>query len=259
MTSNARLDGYLSQIRDLPFTETERRYLICSSPRCGSTLFGQMLFDTNVMGDPLEYLNPAYAAAFFRRFPGHSNSVADVLRRLEVLRTGASGNFGLQLHFSHFHALFPDDKSKAGFLDRFDKLVFMRRRDKLAQAASLCRATRSGLWSSLEEDMRREAGTPSQDGNDELIPTEFTNTLAAIVAQDLGWENLLAGTKRAIMTVFYEDLIADWPGQCARVISWLGGDVSEEDVPTQALRKQAAASDLSLLKVAEYLGCILPR
>ena len=163
MSKSTRLDQYLSPARDSQGGVRPRlRYLRCSSPRCGSTLFGQMLFDSGVMGDPLEYLNPSYAAAFFRRFPGHSNSVDAILSTLEGLRTAPSGLFGMQLHFSHFQTLYPDDAAKRQFLARFDRLVFMRRRNKFAQAASLYRATHTGLWSSLEEDIRQAAGIRSQ-------------------------------------------------------------------------------------------------
>ena len=79
MPGTARLDYYLSHARD--FSESYRvnqRYLICTSPRCGSTLFGQMLYDTRKMGDPLEYLNPNYLAAYFRRFGGEGDSICNI-------------------------------------------------------------------------------------------------------------------------------------------------------------------------------------
>lgn len=256
MTANIRLDQYLSKARDRRWhADTERRYLICSSPRCGSTLFGQMLFDTGAVGDPLEYLNPAYVAAFFRRFPTHSNNVEDILATLQRLRSGPSGLFGVQIHFSHFNGIFPKEEIKIQFLRTFEHFIFIRRRNKLAQAASLYRADNSGVWSSLEEDIRVANGLQVPETDNAISATGLTRALASVVSQDEGWESLLTSLGIPFLTVFYEDLIADWNVQCAKAIAWLGEQVAAEDVPPPGLRRQGVDDDASLLSILDYLGC----
>lgn len=254
-----RLDYYLSVERDFPQTEIAGiRYLICSSPRCGSTLFGQMLRDTGIMGDPLEYLNPEYLDAYFRRFGGNQDSIHNIISRLEKIRTSPNGNFGLQLHFRHFAQIFgdPDSAAALSFLRGFDRVLFIRRLDRIGQALSLYRARTTGIWSSLEADFR-------QLSNDHAAvvatpvpfdPLRLTQALQGIIMQDIEWQNLLQRHQIPHLEICYEELVQNWSSQCKRAIAYLGSEISAGNIPAQKLRKQAQVGDPLRNQLLEYMG-----
>lgn len=254
-----RLDYYLSAERDFPQAEIMGlRYLICSSPRCGSTLFGQMLRDTEMMGDPLEYLNPEYIDAYFRRFGGTQDCIENILSRLEKIRTSPNRNFGLQLHFRHFAQIFKNSDAPAAiaFLKGFDRVLFIRRRDRIGQAVSLYRARTTGIWSSVEADFRQPHNGYAMASATPVAfdPLRLTEALVGIVAQDIGWQNLLQRKQIDHLEICYEDIIENWPTQCSNVLSYLGLDVDEAGVPKKNLRKQSDQDDSLRAQLLKYLG-----
>lgn len=267
MHDNSRLDYYLSAERDFPPTQRPGiRYLICTSPRCGSTVFGQMLFDTGCMGDPLEYLNPSYLGAYFRRFGGNNDTIDNVMARLQSLRTSPNGNFGLQLHHAHFRSLFAEQELTAGirFLNSFDRVLFLRRRDRLRQATSLFRARKTGLWSSLEADFRRaddHSGSASnqtlhQDNWNSVAfdPGGLSQALQRVISQDAGWHDLLQQQAIEHHEIYYEDLVADWQPQCSKALSFLGVKIAEHEVPEPKMQKQSAGRDLLREQFLKHIG-----
>ncbi len=254
----SRLDYYLSPQRDFPKVECANfRYLICSSPRCGSTLLGQMMYDTKIMGDPLEYFNPSYLNAYFRRFGGNEESVEGIVSKLETIRTSPNGKFGIQIHFRHFVDLFKSAESPAAvdFLNSFDRIIFMRRHDRMAQAISLYRARTTGIWSSLENDFRAKKGCSTKNLPDTPFdPVRISECLYWISAQDSGWMNLFNKIDIPFFEIYYEDFMEKWEESCCDVISYLGNIVKKENIPEKMLKKQSNGIDSLHDKFFNYIG-----
>jgi LPS sulfotransferase NodH len=248
--NEAKQDWYLSPARDFPNGPhpTTLRYLLCSSPRVGSTLVGQMLRDTEQAGDPLEYLNPRKFRALLRRNPAITTLDA-ALGFLEQHRTSDNGVFGLQSHWSYFNEFFAGDRTLMdAFFQRFDKVVFMRRRDHIAQGISLYRAARTRLWSSIDEDMGQ---VRSQDF-EEFDPAVITNYVGRVMAQDQGWSDYLDASGRPYLTVYYEDVVAHWDVEGRRLLGFL----IERDppIPPMALRRQRPEQDPLEQKFRRHWG-----
>src|SRR3954468_22249510 len=117
-------------------------YLLASVPRAGSTYFSHLLWRTGCLGAPLEYLNfdPAGPYGFAAESP-------DLQRRLwrSVLRRRCSPNgvFGLKAFPQQLEQL---QRTNPALLQevlamilpdgRPRKIIYLRRRDRLAQAVS---------------------------------------------------------------------------------------------------------------------------
>src|SRR5258707_11620961 len=81
-------------MQDLP--RTIHAYLVCSTPRSGSTLLCDALAKTGLAGNPGEFFDPKYTEIFSRKY--------SILRREEYLKsimehcTSPNGVFGAKIH-----------------------------------------------------------------------------------------------------------------------------------------------------------------
>lgn len=247
-----KYDQYLSSARDFqggPY-QIKTRYILCTSPRVGLTVLGQMLTDTGCAGDPLEYFNPRYFQALQKRMNG-GTTLSSVMSFLENHRTSSNGLFGVQIHWSHFNRLFQGNTDlRDEFFDCYDKIVFVRRRNRIEQAISLYRATRSNLWSSLDEG--RE-GARHHDENT-FDPVNIIRFLHNVSLQDQGWLDYFKRRQKEYLTVYYEDLMKDWNGKSQEVIDYLAPPYALP-IPRKALRQQRPEEDALASELMNYLGC----
>src|SRR3954452_25422318 len=132
-------------------------YLLASVPRAGSTYFSHLLWGTGCLGAPLEYLNFEPAGPY-----GFAASSTELQRQLwrSVLRRRCSPNgaFGLKAFPPQLDQLQRKnplllDEVLATILphDCPRRIVYLRRRDRLAQPVSYARATLSGVWRKEQE------------------------------------------------------------------------------------------------------------
>jgi len=251
-----QIDEVMGPDRDLACKpgRTRIRYLLCSTPRSGSTMIAGALRGTGVAGDPLEYLNPRLMWGWARR-SGCSPSAFDVLdylRQIESLRTSPSGVFGMKVHSYQLPLIWGKDwVAMKDFLARFDHLVFLTRRDKLAQAVSLYRAQATQLWTSedrlfLDKDdprLRKKVGF-----NAGLI----ASSLHQVARGEAGWASLFQASGRSATMIEYEAAIEDMPGALQPVFDLLG--LTDVAPAAPGLTKQAPADDPLLRQFRRYLG-----
>jgi LPS sulfotransferase NodH len=185
------------------------RYMICSSPRSGSTLLADYLTRTELAGCPLEYLNDVYI-----RHYGETAGTAHVdfksyIADLESRRSSSNLVFGMKAHFSQLSVAFKNANTEIvdRFINGFDHFLLIERRDKIAQAVSWYRALSTGIWSSKHAEMSGESEVlPKCD------PLTITRTLLRIMEEESNWRKALADRGRTGHTVYYEDL-AQAPGR----------------------------------------------
>lgn len=248
---NKKYAYYLSDVRDFPQPQSlppKIRYLICSSPRTGSTLLGQMLTDTQCAGDPLEYFNPGYFNELQKR--SKSNNLYKNIEFLEKIRTSSNGVFGLQMHFSHLSQIFKNNKTELqNFINSFHKLIFIRRKNKIKQSISWHKASTSNEYSSIDQDISGHSKYNCHP--QEPVTEKIINLLNLITQQDIGWENLLAQKTNATI-IYYEDLIENWDSECRRIINHI--IPYEGKIPSMALRKQGLDNDKTISDINDYLG-----
>ncbi|BBK31109.1 LPS sulfotransferase NodH [Stella humosa] len=225
---------------DLPrFDGPIRSYVICASPRSGSTLLTTLLHGTGRMGVPAEYLNPRFLQAeMSRRF--------DVLlddgrivgpRYLQALldrRTTANGVFGIKILMAQMQSWTPVQQFRG--LLQGATFLWLRRRDKQAQALSMAMAQATQVW-------HRQAGDPEAP-----VPAvkfdaaHLRRSLGIVLAEDFAWRQFFAINRTTPISVDYEDLVAD-PGMvCRSLADAVGvGDLPSIDLE-QAITKPTAGT-----------------
>lgn len=152
-------------------------YIICATPRSGSTLLCDLLASTGVAGKPHSYYRDEDASDWAESWgvpqPHQMDSPAFERAYLSaMIREGTddTGTFGLRLMWSSVaDASRRLDAIEGGHADvaaRFAKVfgptlyIHLSRQDKLAQAISLIRAEQSGLWHRAADGTERRERLP---------------------------------------------------------------------------------------------------
>ncbi len=240
---------------DLPPCTGARTYVIASTPRSGSTLLARLLWSTERVGAPKEYLNPmqirdwevrlgsALSSRMHRLLVGPAVGLAgrgrwsdarlrDHLVRVRKRRSGG-GFFGLKLHWHHYQQWFGQTgRDVDAWLDR-PMWIRIRRDDAVAQAVSWARALQTGAW--IEKQLQEQ-------GQKVRIPPVYNRQLIAARLADLqaaeaGWDGLLAG--REVHEVDYAGLSADPRETVRSVLAFLGVESPDPGPLEMPLARQA--------------------
>ena len=244
-----------------------KAYLVCATPRSGSTLLCEALKATGVAGRPEEYFESVVATgrpprpeAYLEGLddpeaiallggaaapepPPYSSldgvaSYAEHLERVREWGTTPNGVFGAKLMWDHVGRL----RRRAGEpLELFGDpaLIRVRRRDVVRQAISLWRAMQTQWW---RDDGARRAGEPRYSF------AALNHLVGRLTEHDRCWSELLAG--RPVLELTYEDVTADLPGAVRRTLDHLGVAPPEREPELPAMRRQA--DELSDAWVAAY-------
>lgn len=124
----------------------------------------------------------------------NSVDLGTYLGQLEARRTTPNGIFGMQLHYHQWFRAFgkPIPDKAIVYLNRQDRLIFITRSDKVAQAASVATPNAG------------EGGDQCYEwANGMVIP--ISQALVQVVSEDLGWRQFLSRTKRLHLEVRCED------------------------------------------------------
>jgi LPS sulfotransferase NodH len=194
-------------------------YVIFSQQRTGSTWLCARLINTGYLGVPSEYLNGRVIPQLSQRLlAGQSQldqkgtSLASYMQLLERARTTPGGCFGIKVQINQLMPLFKNDHdSSAKFLQRFNAMVVMTRRDKVGQAISGAISTLSGKWFSDGQE-----APIGRDKVPELVKTAYS-LLARYEREAVQMEALCAQYKGKQMHLDYEDMLADADGVMRKV------------------------------------------
>jgi trehalose 2-sulfotransferase len=230
-------------------------YLVCATPRSGSTLLCELLKDTGVAGRPEEYFEarsetglPPHPGDYLEnlprtgagirddtrppRAPEHSSLLGlsnyrDHLTRTFRLGTTANGVFGAKIMWQHL----PDLRTLTAELPEYAHLelhellgrlfhnpryVWMTRRDKVRQAVSLWRALQTRSWRLDARHGDRPAELRYRfEGIDHLVRT--------LHADDAAWQEYFERHGIDALHVVYEDdLEPDADGAVRAVLRHIG-------------------------------------
>lgn len=241
-------------------------YLICATQRSGSTLLCELLQATGVAGVPDEYFESLRSTGLPRQPRQYLQdpAVRDIADRLAPLDpgrverpgefenwfryvlqrgTGQNGVFGAKMMWNYFD----DFRERLGELSglegrTFDaaldavfprlRIIFVRRRDKVAQAVSLWRALQTQQW--------RNEVEPSHDE----LPAEYDyRALRYLVDQfhrwDNRWEDWFHATGRQPIRVIYEEFVDSRAATVGRVLDALGLDPPQPESQRGPMKRQA--------------------
>ncbi|MFT4048447.1 MAG: Stf0 family sulfotransferase [Solirubrobacterales bacterium] len=252
-------------------------YLVCATQRSGSTLLCELLKGTEVAGvpdeffeslretslprQPREYFEAPEVADIAERLaptdPGHSETPADFAGWFPyVLQRGTSRNgvFGSKMMWNYFGDFRERLLSLPGLGDltldaALDevfpdlRIIFVRRRDKVAQAVSLWKAIQTQQW----------RGATENTGDEPQVEYDY-RALRYLVDElhrwDARWEDWFHGTGREPIRVIYEDFAQSRAATVGRVLDELGVDPPEPEHEHGPMKRQS--DDLSKDWVARF-------
>jgi len=177
--------------RDAP---PEHRIVVCSSPRSGSYLLCRQMINAG-LGIPHEYFRARTIAPLAARFGVDPKDDAAYIDALEARRTTANGVFAAKLQWWQLteHPL-----ARERLLERADLIIFLYRRDVIAQAVSWQVSLATGYWSFDTTPGPRVADVSLDD------PELTLKLMRNLVAENRAWEGLLAKLGRRMLAVPYE-------------------------------------------------------
>ena len=206
-------------------------YVICTSPRSGSTLLCKLLAATGVSGNPDSHFHRPSLAHWLSDLgvtpePGLSERERVKLAFDAAIAEGSRGGmFGLRLQ-RHSFAFFSEQlallhpglaSDVARFEAAFGRTLFLHltRQDKVEEAVSLVKAQQSGLWHKAPDGTEIERLAP---------PKELVYDAAAIraaydevTAYEDEWRQWFAAAGVAPPRITYQELAAD-PLETLRVV-----------------------------------------
>ena len=250
-------------------------YLICATPRCGSTLLCEALINTGLAGQPREYFEHLKQTGQPRRpqeyFPADSaiasqlggysrldgeaklsachQGSAYAAHLAQVIEEGTTPNgvFGAKVMWGYLDDFISHLREIPGYRELpvpdllstiFPNLCYIwaTRRDKVRQAVSLWKAIQTWTWKQEETD-----GT-------HLIAQELLFNFAAIdhlvqqiVAHETEWQNYFATHDIQPFTVVYEELTVAYEQTALDILYYLHIPLPEQ--PTFNERRLKQQSD----------------
>jgi trehalose 2-sulfotransferase len=254
----------------------ERSYIICTTMRSGSTMLASGLRETGVCGRPAEHFAPPVRLPQARVFDmdpleyrrllveqRRAHPVAEVLSG--ILRDGTTPNgvFGTKIHFqrpfSDFHNAV--ELLQEHFGDRLAPMhelmarafpslryIWLRRRDRVAQAVSLFKAVRTSEFVRVE-------GSTDVVGSVEEHEFDFaavSRFAAWLQSGDDGWQAYFRRHKLEPCIVEYETLVENYEPTLRAVIDFIG---VTEPAPIAATRHRRQADVISERWVERYHAC----
>ncbi|MEO1060164.1 MAG: Stf0 family sulfotransferase [Actinomycetota bacterium] len=228
-------------------------YLLCASPRSGSTLLCDLLIRTGAVGEPRSYFREPSIARYARSWglvDDERSWGAEYAAAVRRHGAGSSGRFGMRIMWRDLPGVLarlerwtPAEQGQAEVLRAafgVTRYVHLSRDDALAQAVSLTLAQQTGLWHRNADGSDRERhGAPTEPRYDR---TQIADALRMMEHERRGWAGWFAANDIEPLAVTYEQLAVDPAATTTRVLAHLGRpDVEVPEVGTARLSTELNA------------------
>ena len=229
-------------------------YVICTSPRSGSTLRCNLLAATGIAGKPESHFHDPSIAdwlGYYDLTPDAALSerevLAQIFRAAIAEGSGDTGLFGLRLQRHSFdffteklavlHAGLSSDVER--FQAAFGPTLFIHltRRDKVEQSVSYVKAQQSGLWHAAPDGTEIERLSPPQEPRYDA--GEIRAKFDEVTAFDRDWEAWFESEKIDPLRITYEALSKDPLAALRQVLDRLGLDPAAASGVTPGVAKLA--------------------
>lgn len=238
-------------------------YIICGTPRSGSTLLCGLLAATGTAGAPDSFFARPFLSAWAAEWglpPAATLSQADYeavyLRAALAAGRGGTPLFGLRLMMESLADLsamldrtHPGSTSDRARLEAaFGKVLYIHlsRRDLLAQAVSRVKAEQTGLWHIAPDGSEVERLAPPQAPRYDYA--RIRRHLAQLKADDAAWIVWFKRHGIGPLQVAYEDLSGDPHAVLVRICGALGQAPPHRDAVIPDVAKLADATNLDWMR-----------
>ena len=199
-------------------------YIICGTPRTGSTLLCNLLASTKTTGNPDSFYGRLFMSSWAEewRLPGRDTmSERDFniayLNLAVAAGKGGTGIFGLRLMWDNLDELsaildqvFPQLPSDGARLERaFGRILYIHlsRENKVAQAISLVKAEQTGLWHIAPDGTEIERLAPPQEPQYDFI--RINREVLELESYDTAWNSWFDAQGIEPLRIGYESLSAN--------------------------------------------------
>jgi LPS sulfotransferase NodH len=134
-----------------------KRVVIFSTPRSGSTFLADQIGASGLVGSPDEWLNPIWVKALISE--NYAKNVLEALDWVACRTSSPNGIFSINVQLHHYILWKRDglDLVKWGF----DDAVYLKREDKISQAYSLAKARLYEKWDQTSASENQSDGSPN--------------------------------------------------------------------------------------------------
>jgi trehalose 2-sulfotransferase len=238
-------------------------YIICGTPRTGSTLLCDLLASTTKAGNPDSFYRRQSISWWAQEWnmpkpDSMSASEFDVAYLNAAIRAGKGGTqiFGLRLMRENLGELstildriFPGLPSdKARFEGAFGKILYLHlsREDKLAQAISLVKAEQSGLWHVAPDGTEIERVAPPQDPQYDFV--RIRGEVGELEQYDAAWNAWFEEQGITPLRLGYEELSANPAATLIRICEALGVEAPKATDVRPGVAKLADEASLDWMR-----------
>lgn len=199
-------------------------YIICGTPRTGSTLLCNLLASTKTTGTPDSFYGRKFMSWWAEEWglPGRDTmSERDFniayLKAAVAAGKGGTGIFGLRLMRENLDELsaildqiFPQLPSDRARLERaFGRILYIHlsREDKLAQAISLVKAEQTGLWHIAPDGTEIERLAPPEEPHYDFA--RINREVVELESYDTAWNSWFDAQGIEPLRISYEIISAN--------------------------------------------------
>ncbi|UVK40107.1 sulfotransferase [Mesorhizobium sp. AR10] len=238
-------------------------YIICGTPRTGSTLLCHLLASTKTAGNPHSFYRRQDVSEWAedwnlpdRNTMNELEFNAAYLNAAIAAGTGGTGVFGLRLMRENLDELsaildqiFPGLSSdKARFERAFGHVLYIHlsRENKLAQAVSLVKAEQTGLWHIAPDGTEIERLAPAREPQYDFarIKRQFTE----LETYDAAWNIWFEEQRITPLRVGYERLSSNPAATLVLICEALGVQVPNADDVRPGVAKLSDETSLDWMR-----------
>ena len=235
-------------------------YVICTSPRSGSTLLCKLMIATGIAGNPESYFHEPSLSSWLSGLDLTPDPVVperDVLAGVfkAAIAEGSldTGMFGLRLQQHSFNFFvgklavlyrgFASDRERLEAAFGRTCFIHLTRRDKVEQAVSYVKAHQTGLWHKAPDGTELERLSEPQTLT--YDPDKIDACIEEMTAHDQNWERWFKAQSIAPLKITYEAFSMQPVQTLSNVLDHLGldGDAARGVAPGVAKLADATSRD----------------
>ncbi|WP_370401351.1 Stf0 family sulfotransferase [Sulfitobacter sp. JB4-11] len=240
-------------------------YVLCSTPRSGTTLTCDLLRQTGVAGAPDSFFRQKSLADWCQSWgiadppqPEDETFSHAYFQAMKSAGRQGTDRFGLRLMgpdltyacnwLARMHPSARTDRARFDAAFGVTRYIHLTRTDKLAEAISYLRAEQTGLWHSAPDGGDIERIPPTEpDGFD---AARITERMTMLRTYDELWPRWFDAQGIVPLRVTYEALSADPLTVLRKILLYIGKDPDCANHVTPGTRK--LADETSVAWIAEY-------